>query len=304
MSDQPNTNQTKLERNYQKMSKKKKLDPFEEERVDSVEAVKAELSPATPCVHADAEGYCTGACEGSICCHCADYKPVTAVATKADAPLFVLEHPAANLTPAENVQFDLAQAKKHGAMTLAYLARAGWRLACEKQGIGYGAWDEWIEKNVGISKSTADRYIKFYYSTVGEHLRAQGTAHRLVEDLTDKMIAEATAGLESKTATGAMIELGIVKRPAGWGGEREGAGRKAAAAAAAAEDGLSDQDSATVMWINAMAPFERDRAAFHSAARDLRPEVARRFLSELEMLVDTLEESVGGKPKKRSLQGR
>ena len=73
---------------------KKKFDPFEEERVDSVEAVKAELSPATPCVHADAEGYCTGACEGSICCHCADYKPVTAVATKADAPLFVLEHPA------------------------------------------------------------------------------------------------------------------------------------------------------------------------------------------------------------------
>ncbi|MBO7688425.1 MAG: hypothetical protein J6V72_18730, partial [Kiritimatiellae bacterium] len=101
-----------------------------------------------------------------------------------------------------------------------------------------------------------------------------------------------------------MIELGIVKSPAGWGGELEGAGRKAAAAAAAAEDGLSDQDSATVMWINAMAPFERDRAAFHSAALDLRPEVARRFLSELEMLVDTLEESVGGKPKKRSLQGR
>ena len=209
------------------MSKKKKFDPFEEERGDSVEAVKAELSPATPCVHADAEGYCTGACEGSICCHCADYKPVTAVATQTSATDIVLEHPAENLTPAENVQFDLAQAKKHGAMTLAYLARAGWRLACEKQGVGYGAWKDWC-KSINLSQDTADRYIKFYYSTVGEHLRAQGTAHRLVEDLTDKMIAEATAGLESKTATGAMIELGIVKRPAGWGGEREGAGRKAA----------------------------------------------------------------------------
>ena len=271
---------------------------------EAVARIKAEISPSTPCVHADAEGYCAGPCGGAICCHCADYKPVTAVATKADVPLFVLEHPAANLTPAENVQFDLAQAKKHGAMTLAYLARAGWRLACERQGLNHGQWEDWCQKNLGISKRTVERYINFYYSTVGEHLRAQGTAHRLVEDLTDKMIAEATAGLESKTATGAMIELGIVKRPPGWGGERAGAGRKAEAAAAAAEDGLSDQDSATVMWINAMAPFERDRAAFHSAARDLRPEVARRFLSELEMLVDTLEESVGGKPKKRSLQRR
>ena len=271
---------------------------------ETVARIKAKISPSTPCVHADAKGYCAGPCEGVICFNCEDYKPVTAVATQADTAVFVLEHPAANLTPAENVQFDLAQARKHGAMTLAYLARAGWRLACERQGLNHGEWENWCQKNLGISKRTVERYINFYYSTVGEHLRAQGTAHRLVEDLTDKMIAEATAGLESKTATGAMIELGIVKRPPGWGGERAGAGRKAEAAAAAAEDGLSDQDSATVMWINAMAPFERDRAAFHSAARDLRPEVARRFLSELEMLVDTLEESVGGKPKKRSLQRR
>lgn len=199
-------------------------------------------------------------------------------------------------TPAEAVRFDLEMAKKHGAMTLAYLARAGWRLACEKQGAGYGAWENWIEKNVGISKKTADRYIAFYYSTVGEHLRAQGTAHRLVENLTDKMIEEATAGLESKTATGAMIELGIVKRPPGWGGEREGAGRKAAAAAAAAAsgDGLTMSDSATVMWIEAMRPFEQNRAAFHSAARDLNPNVAARFLEELRMLERTLDERVRG----------
>ena len=227
---------------------------------EAVARIKAEISPSTPCVHADAEGYCAGPCGGAICCHCADYKPVTAVATKADAPLFVLEHPAANLTPAENVQFDLAQAKKHGAMTLAYLARAGWRLACERQGLNHGQWEDWCQKNLGISKRTVERYINFYYSTVGEHLRAQGTAHRLVEDLTDKMIAEATAGLESKTATGAMIELGIVKRPAGWGGEREGAGRKAAAAEGEA-DGvipvLSKQKAAEKIWAIVMAQLNK-----------------------------------------------
>lgn len=254
--------------------------------------IKKEISPAVPCVRADADGRCsTGSCQGSICCQCADYKPVTAVAACADLPALVLEHPEC-ATPAEAVRFDLEMAKKHGAMTLAYLARAGWRLACEKQGAGYGSWDNWIEKNVGISKSTADRYIKFYYSTVGEHLRAQGTAHRLVDELTDKMIEEATAGLESKTATGAMIELGIVKRPPGWGGEREGAGRKAAAAAAAAGDGLDMGDSATLMWMEAMKPFEANRAAFHSAARDLNPNVAARFLEELRMLERTLSQVV------------
>ena len=149
-------------------------------------------------------------------------------------------------TPAESVNFDLKMAKKHGALTLAYLARAGWKLACEKQALSHGEWRAWCEGSVGVSHDTADRYIKFYYSTVGEHLRAQGTAHRLVENLTDKMIEEATAGLESKTATGAMIELGIVKRPPGWGGEREGAGRKAALPT------ISQAQAAEQIWTDVM----------------------------------------------------
>jgi len=204
-----------------------------------------------------------------------------------------LEAPTA-VTAAEAVRFDLGMAKKCGALTLAYLARAGWKLACEKQALQHGEWKKWCKEEVAISWDTADRYIKFYYSTVGEHLRAQGTAHRLVENLTDKMIEEATAGLESKTATGAMIELGIVKRPPGWGGEREGAGRKAAAAAAVSGDGLDMGDSATLMWLDAMRPFEQNRAAFHSAARDLNPNVAARFLEELRMLERTLSERVKG----------
>ena len=217
-----------------------------------------------------------------------------ALAIDANIPALVLEHPTCTTT-AEAVRFDLAMAKQHGALTLAYLARAGWRLACEKESVGHGAWMDMC-KELGISADTAGRYIKFYYSTVGEHLRAQGTAHRLVENLTDAMIEEATAGLESKTATGAMIELGIVKRPPGWGGERERAGRKAAAAAeaAASGEGLTMSDSATVMWIEAMRPFEQNRAAFHSAARDLNPNVAARFLEELRMLERTLDERVRG----------
>lgn len=62
--------------------------------------------------------------------------------------------------------------------------------------------------------------------------------------------------------------------------------------AVAEGDGLSMSDSATVMWADAMRPFAENRAAFHSAARDLKPAVARKFLSELKMLVEALEKRV------------
>ena len=75
-----------------------------------------------------------------------------------------------------------------------------------------------------------------------------------MEDLTDKMIAEATAGLESKTATGAMIELGIVKRPPGWGGAREGAGRKAELAAIPQ---LTQREEAAAIWTRVMCMIDK-----------------------------------------------
>ena len=225
------------------------------DQVHAVAKIKTELSPSTPCVHADAEGYCTGTCEGAICCKCTDYQPRQADCT-ADAPALPLE-PAPAGTPAEAVKFDLGMAKRHGALTLAYLARAGWRLACEKEGVGHGEWLVMCEKDIGISADTASRYIKFYYSTVGAYLHAQGIGRRLVDNLTDAMIEEACAGLESKTATGAMIELGIVKRPANWGGARENAGRKSkddAAAEAAELDEIANNPA--LLYAAAKGPLD------------------------------------------------
>lgn len=194
------------------------------ETARTVAQARKTMAPKVPCINADEDGYCTGPCDGALCCKCTDYQPRQADCTAA-APALPLE-PAPAGTAAEAVKFDLGMAKRHGALTLAYLARAGWRLACEKEGVGHGEWLVMCEKDIGISADTASRYIKFYHATVGAHLRAQGAAHRLVDNLTDAMIEEACAGLESKTATGAMIELGIVKRPANWGGARDGAGRK------------------------------------------------------------------------------
>ena len=211
----------------------------------------------------------------------ADSKVVSTALQTTDEmrPAIILETPPA-ATAAEAVKFDLGMARHHGSLTLAYLARAGWRLACEKQGVGHGAWLEWCKNELGMSDDTASRYIKFYYSTVGEHLRAQGTAHRLVDELTDKMIEEATAGLESKTATGAMIELGIVKRPPGWGGEREGAGRKAALPK------LSPTQEAETLWAQAMVVF--DKPSLKDAIRYLGEKAATVCLDRVADLAEAL----------------
>jgi hypothetical protein len=194
-------------------------------------------------------------------------------------PAIILETPA-NATPAEAVKFDLGMARHHGAMTLAYLARAGWRLACEKQGTAHGRWLD-LCKGVGISDETARKYISFYYSTVGERLRAQGVAHRLVENLTDAMIEEATAGLESKTATGAMIELGIVKRPAGWGGAREGAGRTPGALPK-----LTATQEAETLWAQVMGVL--DKTTVKDAIRFLGEKAAEACLDRVAELAEAL----------------
>jgi len=202
----------------------------------------------------------------------------------ASVPALPLE-PAPAGTPAEAVKFDLGMAKRHGALTLAYLARAGWRLACEKEGVGHGEWLVMCEKEVGISADTASRYIKFYHATVGAHLRAQGAAHRLVDNLTDAMIEEACAGLESKTATGAMIELGIVKRPANWGGARENAGRKARDAAAEAAELDEIANNPALLFAAAKGPLD-ELWRLHRE-RDL---FARLGDEELAQVADVLED--------------
>lgn len=71
--------------------------------------------------------------------------------------------------------------------------------------------------------------------------------------------------------------------------------KKKAAKKVASGEGLSMGDSATMLWAGAMRVFEENRAAFHSAARDLREDVAGKFLEELKMLVGALEKRVGKK---------
>ena len=125
---------------------------------------------------------------------------------------------------AERVKFHLSRARVSADVAMRHIIEAGWELAKQKQVLGYGQWNAWCEQNVGISRFTADRYIAMFAKTVGVQRAAQSIG--LEPKLLKKELDAATEGLEDKTVRQAMIGLGIVKRPEGWGGERAGAGRK------------------------------------------------------------------------------
>ena len=69
----------------------------------TVARARKALAPLTPCIHVDADGYCTGCNEGALCVKCADYTAKTeeeiresAVATIEPAKVPLTEDQAAN----------------------------------------------------------------------------------------------------------------------------------------------------------------------------------------------------------------
>ena len=275
-----------------------KKKPQKSAQKTAVDRVKARISPAIPCVNADKDGYCTGPCEGVLCFKCASYQPVKpapvvpeAVEPSALAVREVALEAPASATPAECISFDLGMAKRCATASIYYLVRAGWRLAFERQGMAHGAWVVFCQNHVGISDDTARRYIKFFQETVGKFRTNHGQP-AMVTELTDKMIAAATADIESKTATGAMIELGVMRRPPGHGGARPGAGRKPKDADVAAELKAVTENEA-VLWASAkgaldtLVQLDSDRDFMRRLSDDHLADAAR-ILADLSTKAATL----------------
>ena len=175
---------------------------------------------------------------------------VTVVDPEVLPPLGDIEEPTYD-TPGERINYHVGMAQQHGRQALAHLIIAGWELSKQKQSIGYGGWNEWCDKNLQISRMTADRYITFFHKTVGA---ARGDA-AIGKKPTGKELAAATIGMEDKSATRAMIDLGIVKRSEGHGGKRDGAGRKAKGEDVAAELKAVAENEA-VIWASAKGSLD------------------------------------------------
>jgi len=119
--------------------------------------------------------------------------------------------------PAECINFHLGMAQHHGRVAIAHLIVAGQELAKQKQVLGYGGWNEFCDKELSINRITADRYVKFFYKVIVER-RVAGIPFD--KRVTNKELAEATVGMEGKSATRAMVDLGIIKRNPNQGGDR------------------------------------------------------------------------------------
>ena len=235
-----------------------------------VETVEAELAPSTPCAPAAAD-------------------KVTALTVRMDAL------PIPEGSPAEQANALHREFIQSAVSAKVRAVQCGWVLAAQRERIGYGQWLKWTEQNLDFTHRTACNYITAYEGTVGAYRAQQRRPLPLSVEPTMKEIEAATAGAQEKPLAQLYRATGVVENNPNHGGAREGAGRKAEAAAAAAEsgDGLDMGDSATLMWAEAMKPFEANRAAFHAAARDLNVSVAGKFLEELSMLADALRERVG-----------
>ena len=144
-------------------------------------------------------------------------------------PLPVFEQCSSN-DAAERVRFHLSHARVAGRVALAHIIEAGRELALQKQLLGYGQWNDWCDNNIEISRQTADKYIETFQKTVGVQRAAQQIP--LDKKILKKELEAATIGMEEKTVRQAMIEIGVIKSHASWGGKRDGAGRKAKDAAA------------------------------------------------------------------------
>ena len=185
---------------------------------------------------------------------------------------------------AERVRFHLDEAKKHGRCAIAHIIEAGRELALQKQLLGYGQWNAWCDNNLDITQRTADKYIETFQKTVGVQRAAQQIP--LDKKILKKELEAATVGMEEKTVRQAMIEIGVIKSHASWGGKRDGAGRKAKDAAADEAAALDEVANSPALLI---AAIREPISTVYKAWRE-RDVFAKIDMSDLALVTASLQE--------------
>ena len=198
-------------------------------------------------------------------------------------PLPVFEQCSSN-DAAERVRFHLSHAREHGRCAIAHIIEAGRELAIQKQLLGYGQWATWCDNNLEITQRTADKYIETFQKTIGAARLEQGVA--LEKKILKKELEAATVGMEEKTVRQAMIEIGVIKSHASWGGKRDGAGRKAKDAAADEAAALDEVANSPALLI---AAIREPIATVYKAWRE-RDVFAKIDMSDLALVTASLQE--------------
>ena len=130
--------------------------------------------------------------------------------------------------------------------------QCGWVLAVQRERIGYGQWLNWIENNLDFAERTVRKYIDTYDSTVGAYRAQQRRPLPLSVEPTMEEITEATKVTKEKQMAALLRETGVVENNPNHGGEREGAGRKAAELPK-----LTKVQEAETVWAGLMAQLDK-----------------------------------------------
>ena len=192
------------------------------ETARAVAQARDTMAPKVPCVNANADGYCTGPCDGALCCKCADYKPaeVTAIAVRVD------DLPMPEGTPAEQANALHREFLKSAKTTAVRAVQCGWVLSNVRAACGHGAWLEWVAGNLDFSERTARNYIAAYEKTVGAARAGMRRPVPLSVEPTMEEIESACSQVAEQPMTDLYRATGLVERRAGWGGAGRGQGRK------------------------------------------------------------------------------
>lgn len=104
---------------------------------------------------------------------------------------------------------------------------AGVELIRAKSEAEHGMFQSWVEKNCEFGRSTAYKYMSLAEGVLGDRLptlvSASGRATAVA------LIEEHASDTEARSLTELYADMGIVRRTAGLGGRRPGAGRPRAA---------------------------------------------------------------------------
>lgn len=214
------------------------------------------------------------------------------------APLGKIEEPAYT-KPSERINYHISMGQHHGRLALAHLMKAGWELLQQKNVLGYGGWTAWCKEELQVSQKTADRYITFFSLTVGK-VRAKHQIP-LANRVTNKELDTATVGMDGKSATRAMVDLGIIKHK-DWGGDRrEKAAENGHVVGRPKKNMDADADvvsklkaiatSETLLWASAKGAL--DTLVKLDAEKDFMHRLSDKHLSELSGLLSDLAKKAG-----------
>ncbi len=199
----------------------------------TVATVKAQISPRVPCVQSDADGYCTGPCEGAICCTCPSYKPRATNHEPQAEPSAItvracdeITFPPGVETLGEKANFLHAYSIEASKRSTGAAILAGWVLSVARSTCAHGQWIEWLDKNVSFNRRTAQNYLTLYAQTVGARRAEMRRPIPLTTPPTVDELEAAAHDVDGKALSALYKSTRLIAPPPNWGGKREGAGNK------------------------------------------------------------------------------